>query len=85
MNKTFSFAIIHFSIAFLVTWAITGSWMAGGAVALIEPAINTAAFFFHEKIWQGIEVRESQQANKGSQPEWSALAAAKSGNPSWKL
>ncbi len=52
MLKTFTFAIMHFSVAFGVVWAMTGSWVVGGAVALVEPAINTVAFFFHEKAWE---------------------------------
>lgn len=52
MKKTFTFAIVHFFVAFTVTWLITGSFVLGGLVALIEPAVNTVAYFFHEKAWQ---------------------------------
>lgn len=52
MKKTFTFAIVHFFVAFSVTWLITGSFVLGGLVALIEPAVNTVAYFFHEKAWQ---------------------------------
>lgn len=62
MKKTFSFAVIHFTVAFSVTWAMTGSWIVGGAIALVEPAINTVAFFFHEKVWQTLESRHLQPA-----------------------
>lgn len=51
MAKTITFGIMHVSIAFGVVWAMTGSWTVGGAVALIEPCINTIAYFFHEKAW----------------------------------
>jgi len=51
MNKTITFAAMHFSIAFGVTYAITGNLMLGGMVAIVEPAINTVAFYFHEKVW----------------------------------
>ena len=51
LHKTLSFAILHFSVAFSVTWALTGSWLIGSAVALIEPAINTVAFYVHERLW----------------------------------
>ena len=30
---------------------MTGDLIIGGAIALIEPALNTVAFYFHEKIW----------------------------------
>ena len=51
MKKTLSFAIVHFSVAFTITYFMTGSILLGSAVALIEPAVNTLAFYIHEKIW----------------------------------
>jgi uncharacterized membrane protein len=55
MIKTITFAVMHFSIAFAVVYAMTGSLLMGGAVAIVEPAVNTVAFHFHEKIWKRIE------------------------------
>jgi uncharacterized membrane protein len=52
MAKTFSFAIVHFNVAFAVGYLMTGSVLIGGALALVEPACNTIAFHFHEKLWQ---------------------------------
>lgn len=51
VTKTFSFAVVHFIVAFSVGYALTGSIAIGGAIALIEPALNTVAYFFHEKAW----------------------------------
>ncbi len=51
-KKTITFAILHMTIAFSVVWALTGSIALGGAVALIEPTLNTIAYFFHEKVWE---------------------------------
>ena len=50
--KTLTFAAMHMGVAFAVVWAMTGSWMLGGAIALIEPACNTVAYFFHELAWE---------------------------------
>lgn len=61
MTKTMSFAVVHVTIAFAVVYALTGSLLLGGTVALIEPAINTVGYHFHEKIWQLIERRRSQR------------------------
>jgi uncharacterized membrane protein len=55
MTKTITFAVLHFSIAFTVAYVLTGDVVVGGAVALIEPAINTVGFHFHEKVWRRIE------------------------------
>ncbi|MDP2716082.1 DUF2061 domain-containing protein [Rheinheimera sp.] len=52
MTKTITFAIMHFTIAFAVTYLITGSFVLGGLIAVIEPAVNTVGYFFHEKVWQ---------------------------------
>lgn len=51
MRKTLSFAVIHFHVALLVGWALTGSFVLGGALALIEPLCNTVAYYFHERAW----------------------------------
>jgi uncharacterized membrane protein len=50
--KTASFAVIHFSVAFIVTYLLTGDAFIGGLMATIEPAINSIAYFFHERVWQ---------------------------------
>lgn len=51
MIKTMSFAAMHFSVAFGVAYALTGDLVVGGTVALVEPMVNTVAYYFHEKIW----------------------------------
>jgi uncharacterized membrane protein len=50
--KTAGFAVMHFAVGFGVTFALTGSVPVATGVALIEPAVNTVAFFFHERLWQ---------------------------------
>lgn len=55
MTKTISFAMVHFSVAFTVAYLMTGSLLVGGAIALVEPAINTLAYHFHEKVWKRLE------------------------------
>ncbi|HEY9182719.1 MAG TPA: DUF2061 domain-containing protein [Gammaproteobacteria bacterium] len=51
-KKTLTFAITHMSVAFAVGWALTGSAAIGGALALVEPLVNTVAYFLHEKLWE---------------------------------
>lgn len=51
MRKTLTFALVHFHIALLVGWALTGSLVVGGALALVEPACNTVAYYLHERAW----------------------------------
>ncbi len=71
--KTTSFAGVHFAIAFTVVYLMTGSAFIGGAVALIEPACNTVAYFFHEKLWQRID-RIWQQNSQGLTPLLAGMA-----------
>jgi len=59
MLKTLTFAMVHISVAFTVVYVLTGSALAGGLVALVEPACNTVAYHFHEKIWAAVRQRQS--------------------------
>lgn len=62
MNKTISFAIVHFTVAFTVAYLLTGSVLTGGLMALVEPMINTVAFHFHEMVWTRGMRRRNQEA-----------------------
>jgi uncharacterized membrane protein len=64
MAKTATFAVLHFTVAFSVGYAQTGDNVIGGGVALIEPAINTVAFYFHEKAWRLFSTKK--QENHGT-------------------
>jgi uncharacterized membrane protein len=55
MFKTVTFTLMHFCIAFSVTYALTGSIAVGGLVAAVEPLCNSVGFYFHEKIWRRFE------------------------------
>lgn len=55
MAKTITFAIMHFGVAFAVAYLLTGSLVIGGAIALVEPAVNTVGFYFHERAWKLFE------------------------------
>jgi uncharacterized membrane protein len=59
MTKTITFACVHFTVAFTVAYALTGSILVGGLLALIEPAINTVAYHLHEKVWARMGARRT--------------------------
>lgn len=63
MTKTISFAVVHFTVAFSVAYILSGSLLVGGAIALVEPVINTLAYHFHEKAWN---LREAKAASHNS-------------------
>ncbi len=52
IKKTMSFAVVHFGVAFSVATALTGSPLIGGLIALVEPAVNTVAYYLHEQAWR---------------------------------
>ncbi len=49
--KTVSFAVLHFTVGFAITYALTDSIAIATGVALLEPTANTIVFYFHEKAW----------------------------------
>ncbi|WP_261816042.1 DUF2061 domain-containing protein [Vibrio gallicus] len=61
--KTISFAGVHFSVAFSVVYLLTGDALAGGVIALVEPSINTCAYYFHEKVWSRLQSNTSNYAH----------------------
>jgi uncharacterized membrane protein len=65
MLKTLSFAAVHFTVAFTVGYLLTGSVLVGGVMAMVEPACNTVAYYFHEKAWARVAVRRTHQAVGG--------------------
>ena len=60
MAKTMTFATLHFTVAFSVGYALTGSALVGGTIALVEPAINTVVFYFHEIAWKKLQANKSE-------------------------
>lgn len=55
LMKTLSFAGLHFGVAFTVAYALTGSVAVATGIGLIEPIVNTVAFYFHERAWRRVE------------------------------
>lgn len=60
LTKTATFAALHFMVGFAVTYAFTGSVAIATGVALVEPAVNTVVFFFHERAWRAAD-RKTQR------------------------
>ena len=56
LAKTVTFAAVHFTVAFTVGYLLTGSAAIAGALALIEPAANTLAYYAHERVWERFSV-----------------------------
>ncbi|EHK0840219.1 TPA: DUF2061 domain-containing protein [Vibrio parahaemolyticus] len=61
MKKTLTFATLHFTIAFSVAYVLTGDILIGSLIAMIEPSVNTVAFYFHEKAWASVPPLKARQ------------------------
>ncbi len=66
MAKTLTFAAVHMSVAFGVGYAMTGDVAVGGALALVEPMVNTVAYFFHEKAWSAVRRPQATTPDQAS-------------------
>jgi uncharacterized membrane protein len=51
LMKTATYAVMHFTVAISVAYALTRSWKVALAVGLVEPAAQTVAFAIHERLW----------------------------------
>lgn len=63
--KTLTYGVMHFVVAFSVSYVLTGSFATASAIAMIEPLIQTVAYFFHEKVWEQFLTKK----NNASQSE----------------
>ncbi len=57
--KTATFAVLHFTVAFLVGYLLTGNILVGGLIAIVEPLCNTVVFYFHERVWAVFKAKEA--------------------------
>lgn len=66
--KTISFALVHFTVAFSVVFALTGSIAIGGLIGLVEPLCNTLAYYLHERVWERIRARRGGPGRDAGDP-----------------
>lgn len=82
MIKTLTFAVMHFSIAFAVAYALTGDLVVGGAVAMVEPLVNTLGYHVHERIWQRLQRRRTAaRPNRVASHPAEQTASSATGSP----
>lgn len=49
--KTLTYSLTHLTVAVMVAFALTGDWHVALGIGLIEPAVQTVAYTFHERAW----------------------------------
>ena len=52
---------MHMSIAILVAYVLSGSWKVALAIGLVEPCVQTVAYFFHERAWHKVEKKNNTE------------------------
>ena len=57
--KTATYSVMHMVIAFAVALALSGNWKLALSISLIEPAIQTVAYFLHERAWARVFVHHN--------------------------
>lgn len=60
--KTGSYAVMHFMVAIAVAYALTQDWRAALAIGIVEPFVQTFAFYFHDKAWSKHSAKRSVSA-----------------------
>lgn len=50
--KTGSYYLLHICVASLVAYTVTGNWMQALTLSLLEPTVQMAFFYVHEKLWE---------------------------------
>lgn len=64
--RTISQVAMHMAVSFSVLYILTGSFVAGGAAAVLEPICNVILLPFHDRFWervrQKVEARRQQTA-----------------------
>ncbi|WP_298126680.1 DUF2061 domain-containing protein [Brevundimonas sp.] len=62
--KTVTYAVMHFTVAVAVAYALTRDWRIALAIGVIEPLVQTVFFAVHDRIWSRIEARrEARKAD----------------------
>jgi uncharacterized membrane protein len=50
--KTLTYALMHFTVAVAVAYAISRNWAVALGIGIIEPLVQTFAYHIHERFWE---------------------------------
>lgn len=54
MLKTFTYGLMHLTVAIMVAYALTRDIRAALAIGLLEPLVQTFAYSLHERLWRKV-------------------------------
>lgn len=66
LMKTVSYASMHITNAVLVSYILSGSWKVAFAIGIVEPCVQTIAYFFHERAWHRWEHKKHKRDHHDS-------------------
>lgn len=49
--KTLTYCLMHFTVAIIVAYAISGNWALALSIGIVEPLVQTGFFNMHERSW----------------------------------
>lgn len=52
--KVVTYFLMHLTVAFLVAYILSGNIYVALGIGLIEPSVQSVAYWLHEKIWNNI-------------------------------
>lgn len=67
LYKTGSYYLVHIVVAATVAYAVTGNFWAALTLSLLEPTVQAVAYFFHERAWAKVILRQRAR-DRASQP-----------------
>jgi uncharacterized membrane protein len=54
--KTISWRVIGTSSTMLISYVMIGDIVIAGSIAAVQIVANTLLYYFHERIWNGIQI-----------------------------
>ncbi|MFN7901363.1 MAG: DUF2061 domain-containing protein [Holosporales bacterium] len=55
--KTITYCAMHFTVAIMLTYALTKNWSLALSLGILEPLVQTLFFNLHERGWKLAEQR----------------------------
>lgn len=62
--RTISQVGMHMAVSFSVLYILTGSFVAGGAAAVLEPVCNVILLPFHDRFWERVRQKVEQRRQR---------------------
>jgi uncharacterized membrane protein len=62
--RTISQVAMHMAVSFGVLYLLTGSFVAGGAAAVLEPICNVILMPFHDRFWERIRQKVEERGGQ---------------------